>query len=94
MITKDEVKHIAELARIGISEKDVEKFSRDLSAVLNWVEELKKADVEKISEVEHISGMENSLKEDKVEKFAKVEKIIELFPEKKERYDKVKSIFG
>jgi len=93
MITKDEVKHIAELARIGVSEKDVEKFSRDLSVVLDWIEELKKADIEGISEVSHISGMENSVREDKAEKFLEAEKIIELFPEKKERYDKVKSIF-
>lgn len=93
MITKDEVKHIAELARIGVSEKDVEKFSRDLSVVLDWIEELKKADIEGISEVSHISGMENFVREDKVEKFLEAEKIIELFPEKKERYDKVKSIF-
>jgi aspartyl-tRNA(Asn)/glutamyl-tRNA(Gln) amidotransferase subunit C len=93
MISKEEVKHIAELARIGVSEKDVEKFSRDLSAVLDWIEELKKADIEGISEVSHISGMENSVREDKVEKFLEAEKIIELFPEKKERYDKVKSIF-
>lgn len=93
MISKDEVKHIAELARIGVSEKDVEKFSRDLSVVLDWVEELKKADIKEISEVKHISGMENSVREDKAEKFLEAEKIIELFPEKKERYDRVKSIF-
>jgi aspartyl-tRNA(Asn)/glutamyl-tRNA(Gln) amidotransferase subunit C len=93
MLTKEEVKHIAELARIGVSEKDVERYSKDLSSILNWVEELKKVDVEKISEVNYISGMENSLREDKVEKFSEAEKIIELFPEKKERYDKVKSIF-
>lgn len=93
MITKDEVKHIAELARIGVSKKDVEKFSRDLSVVLDWVEELKKVNIEKIFEVKHISGIENSLREDKVEKFLPTEKIIELFPEKKGRYDKVKSIF-
>jgi aspartyl-tRNA(Asn)/glutamyl-tRNA(Gln) amidotransferase subunit C len=93
MLTKDEVKHIAELARIGVSEKDVEKFSRDLSAVLDWVEELKKVNIEKISEVSHISGRENSLREDEMEKFITTEKIIDLFPEKKERYDKVKSIF-
>jgi len=57
------------------------------------VEELKKVDIEKISEISHIFGRENSLREDRVEKFAEAEKIIELFPEKKERYDKVKSIF-
>jgi aspartyl-tRNA(Asn)/glutamyl-tRNA(Gln) amidotransferase subunit C len=93
MISQAEVKYIAELARIGVSKKDVEKFSRDLSAVLDWVGELKKVNIEKISEVSHISGKENSLREDRVEEFSPTEKIIELFPEKKERYDKVKSIF-
>lgn len=93
MISQKEVRHIAELARIGISEKEVERYSKDLSSILDWIEKLKKVDIEKISEVSHISRMENSLREDKVKKFAEVEKIIELFPEKKERYDKVKSIF-
>ena len=93
MISKDEVKHIAELARIGLGEKEVERYFQDLSSILDWVEELKEVDIGEISEISHISGRKNSLREDKTEKFVKVERIIKLFPEKKERYDKVKSIF-
>ncbi|MBU2028723.1 Asp-tRNA(Asn)/Glu-tRNA(Gln) amidotransferase subunit GatC [Patescibacteria group bacterium] len=93
MITKDEVKHIAELARIGISEKEVEKYSKDLSSILDWVEELKKVDVTSAESTAHITGLKNIVRADKADDFENKSKIVDLFPEKKERYDKVKSIF-
>jgi aspartyl-tRNA(Asn)/glutamyl-tRNA(Gln) amidotransferase subunit C len=92
MISKDEVKHIASLARIGLSEKEVEKYSKDLSAVLEWVDELKKADIKGIEPIAHITGMNSISREDKNEEFENKEEIIKLFPEKKNGYDKVKSV--
>jgi hypothetical protein len=41
MLTLEEVKKIAFLARIELSEAEVEKFQKDLSRVLEYVEELK-----------------------------------------------------
>ena len=41
MISKKEAKHIADLARIGTDEKGIKKSSEDLSAILDWMEELK-----------------------------------------------------
>lgn len=92
MISKEETKHIASLARIGASEEEIDKFSEDLSAVLDWVSELKEVDVEKASPTEHITGFENVSREDQARDFAAKEDIVKMFPEEKNGYDKVKSV--
>ncbi|OGI17453.1 MAG: asparaginyl/glutamyl-tRNA amidotransferase subunit C [Candidatus Moranbacteria bacterium RBG_19FT_COMBO_42_6] len=92
MISKKEVKHIAGLARIGVSEKEIERFSKDLSAVLDWIKELQEVDVEGVEATAHISGAENVTREDKSREFLDKDKIVKLFPEEKDGYGKVKSI--
>jgi aspartyl-tRNA(Asn)/glutamyl-tRNA(Gln) amidotransferase subunit C len=92
MITKEEVQHIAGLARIGVEEHEIEKIATDLSAILDWVEQLKEVDVTGIEPTAHITGMENMTKEDMEKDFSNKAGIIDLFPEKKDNYDKVKSV--
>jgi len=92
MITKKEVKHIAGLARIGMEEKEITKFTKDLSAVLDWVDELKKVNIKNVKPTAHITGMENIAREDKTGEFTDKKGIIDLFPEKKDNFDKVKSV--
>ena len=44
MINKEEVRHIAHLAKLGVSEKEVEKFKQELSSILKFVEKLNQND--------------------------------------------------
>lgn len=92
MLSKEEVQHIAELARIGLSEKELEKYASELSGVLEWVDQLKRVNVEGISPAAHSIGARNVYREDKAVKFPGKDKIIDLFPEKKERFNKVRSV--
>jgi aspartyl-tRNA(Asn)/glutamyl-tRNA(Gln) amidotransferase subunit C len=92
MISKDEVKHIASLARIGLDEKEIEKFSHDLSSILDWIKQLEEVDVSGVLPTAHITGMNNNSREDRVEDFLDTEEIVKLFPEGKNGYDKVKSV--
>lgn len=92
MLSKEEVQHIAGLARIGTDEKEIEKFATDLSAVLDWIEQLKEVDVSGVEPTAHITGMENRLREDAVSECESKDVIVNLFPEKKDNYGKVKSV--
>jgi aspartyl-tRNA(Asn)/glutamyl-tRNA(Gln) amidotransferase subunit C len=92
MISKKEVKHIANLARIGMGKRDVDKFSKELSSILDWVERLKEVDVTGVEPTAHIMGLVNITRQDKAEKFENKEGIVKLFPEEKGGYDKVKSV--
>lgn len=68
MITKEEVRHIAQLARIGISEKEEEKFQKDLSSVLDYFEKLKKVDVSGIEPTSQPFKIENVMRSDEAGK--------------------------
>ena len=92
MINRDGVKRIANLARIGLDEKEIEKFVADLSSILDWVEQLEEADVKGVLPTAHIAGMDNVSREDRIFDFIEKKKIVELFPENKNGYDKVKSV--
>ncbi len=94
MLTKEEIQHIATLARIGVSEKDVEKYQHDLSEILDYFKKLDELDVEGVEPIGHITGMKNNFRNDKNFDFGSFGKdaIMGNVPEKKEKYIKVKSV--
>lgn len=92
MISPEETKHIAGLARIGVTQEEIGKFSQDLSAILDWIEEIKKADLREITAMTHITGLKNRLREDVSGEFENKAALVKLFPESKNGYDQVKSV--
>lgn len=92
MLTVEEVKKIAHLARIELTEAEVEKFQKDLSTVLDYVEELKAVDVEGVEEVSQVTGLINVQREDAAVVSDIVEDIKAGAPEIKDGYYKVKAI--
>lgn len=94
IISKEEVEHIAKLARLGLSRDEIKKFQNELSSILEYFEKLKKIDVSNIEPATHAILVENVMREDR-EKPESIEvrnKLIEAAPEKKGRFVKVKSI--
>ncbi len=94
MITKKEVLHIAKLARIKLSKKEIEKLQKELSLILKYIEKLKEVNISKKKPFFYPALLENVVREDeeKERDEKEIEKIISLFPQKKERYLKVKAI--
>ena len=95
MITKKELRRIAKLARLSITKNEEERFTKELSSILNYVEKLKEADVSGVEPTSHPFEVENVMREDKESsKFkAQSSKLLELAPETKDGYLKVRSIF-
>jgi len=95
MINKEEVKHIAKLARLGLTEPEIEKFQKELSSILDYIEKLKGVDIKNVEPTSHTLKIENVSREDVVKKLdiEKVKKLIKAFPERKNTFLKVKSIF-
>ncbi len=92
MLTTEEVKKIALLARIELTEAEVEKFRKDLSTVLDYVDELKKVNVEGLEEVSQVTGLVNVQRDDKPVVASNREEIFSQAPEMKDGFYKVKSI--
>lgn len=92
MLSKEEVKKVAGLARVGLSDEEVEKFTQDISGILDWVKQLEAVDVSGVEETKHSVKTENILREDQPRFFENSQNIIDLFPEKIDRQGKVKAI--
>jgi len=95
MITKKDVEHIAKLARLGLGDKEVEKFQKEISLILVYVSQLQRADVSGIEPTSHITGAKNIARKDKSGNIdiEKIKKILDEVPETKENYVKVKAVF-
>lgn len=92
MLTREEVLKIAKLSRIELTEKEVEKFQKELSAILEYVEELKQVDVDGVEEVAQVTGLVNVQRDDKAVETENREEILSQAPEIKDGYYKVKAI--
>jgi aspartyl-tRNA(Asn)/glutamyl-tRNA(Gln) amidotransferase subunit C len=94
MLTREEILHIATLARIGLDEKDIEKYQHDLSEILEYFEKLQQLDVAGVEPIGHITGMQNSFRSDVRQDFGSLGKddIMKNAPEVKDGYIKVKSV--
>lgn len=93
MITEKEVKHIAKLARLGLSEKEIEKFQGELSKILNYIEKLKEVDISNVESTSHPILVKNVMRSDESQKSkVKGQKLLDLAPETKDGYLKTKPI--
>jgi aspartyl-tRNA(Asn)/glutamyl-tRNA(Gln) amidotransferase subunit C len=94
MISEQQVKHVAKLARLGLSDKEIEKMQKELSVILDYIDLLKKCDVSKIKPTFHSISIENVMREDhkKEEDPQTVNKLLDEAPSKEKGYIKVKEI--
>lgn len=59
-----DIEHIARLARLGLSDQEKELFSKQLSDILHYAENLTKLDLKNIPSTSHAIPMKNVLRED------------------------------
>ena len=65
-LTRDDVLHLARLARISLSDAEVAEFSEELSAILQYVEQLQNVDVKGLAPTNQVTGLTNVMREDEV----------------------------
>lgn len=65
-LSPDEVRHIARLIRLGLDEDDVERFSRQLSTILENFEVLREVDTTDVPPTSHSVAIDNVFRDDEV----------------------------
>ncbi|MFA9262988.1 MAG: Asp-tRNA(Asn)/Glu-tRNA(Gln) amidotransferase subunit GatC [Undibacterium sp.] len=93
MLSTDDVKHIATLARVGLTDAEVTHFQKDLSAVIDWFGELKDVDVSGAPAETSMAPESNRAAKDVDVLSGEAPQILANAPGKKENYFKVKSVF-
>jgi aspartyl-tRNA(Asn)/glutamyl-tRNA(Gln) amidotransferase subunit C len=64
MIDREQVLHVAKLARLKLSDEEVERMSGELSAILEHVDNINELDLEGVEPTTHVVPLENVLRED------------------------------
>jgi aspartyl-tRNA(Asn)/glutamyl-tRNA(Gln) amidotransferase subunit C len=59
MIDRDQVLHVARLARLRLSEEEVERMAGELSGILDHVDRIGKLDLEGVEPTTHVVALEN-----------------------------------
>ncbi|MBP6891109.1 Asp-tRNA(Asn)/Glu-tRNA(Gln) amidotransferase subunit GatC [Candidatus Parcubacteria bacterium] len=96
MISKDQIQHIAKLAKLDLSKSEEENLAKDLDSILDYVEKMKEADVTKIEPTSHCIGLTNVFRSDGIEVCdpTTIKIIKDDFLQTKGEYLKVKSVFN
>lgn len=94
-LSYEQVKHIAHLARIELTEDEVKKFTTQLTDILNYVSKLEEVNTDNVEPTAQVTGLENIMREDEVNECDAdtVARIKSLFPETKAGYNSVPGVF-
>lgn len=92
MIDEKEVKYIADLASLELSKDEVEKFSKQLSEILDYVEKLDELDTEEIVPTAYTIPVKNVLRDDEIEQSLELQKVLKNAPESKDNQFRVPKI--
>lgn len=65
-ISKEEVKNIANLSRLYLTDEDLEKYSSDLSSIVEFVNTLNEVDTEGVKPTDHILDIKNVFRKDEL----------------------------
>jgi aspartyl-tRNA(Asn)/glutamyl-tRNA(Gln) amidotransferase subunit C len=93
-ISNQQVKHVANLARLAITEEETEKFTKQLDAIITFAEQLNELDTENVEPTYHVLDMKNVLREDKSKQGLALEEVLKNAPEHQDGQIKVPSIMG
>jgi aspartyl-tRNA(Asn)/glutamyl-tRNA(Gln) amidotransferase subunit C len=91
-ISKQEVEHVAKLARLEITDAEKEDFGRQLSSILSYIEQLKSIDTSGIEPTATVLEQTNVFREDAVRPSLPVEQALANAPKEAEGYFEVPRI--
>ena len=85
-ITRQEVEHVAKLARLEITDAEKEAFSQQLSAILSYVEQLNTVDTAGVEPTATVVEQTNVFRDDSLRPSLSVDKALSNAPESQDGY--------
>ena len=93
-ITKEEVIHVAELARIDVDEKSIAMFADQIGKILEYVETLNRVDTRDVIPTSHAISLTNAFREDIEKEHIERDKALANAPEKEDGHFIVPKVIG
>lgn len=90
-ISRDDVLSLARLSRLSLSDDEIDKFATHISAILNYVEQLKNVNVDSLEPSYQVTGLSNIMREDEQYDYGiELSALLQNTPEIIEQHVKVK----
>ncbi len=91
-LTKDQVKHVAKLANLPLTDEEVTKFEEQLSETLDYIDQLNEIDTTGVEPTSQVTGLENVLREDETKPSLSQDEALGNTKSKQNGFFKVKAI--
>jgi len=92
LISREEVLHIARLARLQLSEEEVELYQQQLGRILQYFKKLEELDTSRVEPMEHVLEVKNVLRADEPRPSLPPEEALENAPKKREGFFEVPKV--
>ena len=93
-ITKEEVRKVAELARLELNENEINNHAGQLEKILGYIRELEKIDTENVPCTTRAIEVINAFRKDEKKNSDCTEELLELGPSREDKYFKVPKIIN
>jgi aspartyl-tRNA(Asn)/glutamyl-tRNA(Gln) amidotransferase subunit C len=93
VMTKKDIIKLAQLARIELTDAEKEKFSEQISSILEYIKQIEEVDTSKVKSIDHHGNLANVSRPDSVKPYPAAKEIIKQWPEKYGNLNKVKRVF-
>ena len=93
-VTRKEIEHIAELARLQLKENELEEYTLQLNKILDYVEKLNELDTKNVKQLSHPVEGENVFREDELKPSVDREEALKNAPSKNDEFFKVPKVIG
>ena len=93
-VTINDVKYIANLARLNFEEKELESFTSQFNEILSFFEKLNELDTENIEPLSHPNPNQNVFRDDKPKSSSSQEEALKNAPDRSDEFFKVPKVIN
>jgi aspartyl-tRNA(Asn)/glutamyl-tRNA(Gln) amidotransferase subunit C len=88
-ITEDQIRHVAKLSRLKLTDEQIHQFTRQMGGILEYVTKLNELDTTNVEPTAHVASLRNVLREDKAVPGMGIEKVLQNAPDRDGPFFKV-----
>ncbi len=93
-LSPDQVKKVAKLANLPIKDSEIEKYSHQLSAILDYIDQLKEIDTEKVTPTYNVSSKNTVLRPDEISQSLPQDEVLKNASQTERGFFKTKGVFS
>ena len=92
-LTQEEVRNVAELAKLRLTEAEVRQYAAQLSAILDYAERIQEVDTSSVPPTPYVLGLENVMRDDEPQPGLDNEAALSNAPDSANGFFRVRAVF-